>query len=226
MLRSIFTISLAIFNFYSLLAQYHRADYNWLLGSDEHNAVNKIHIVFDDSGLNRIIGIEADEKNRIPADHSASSISDVDGNLVIFSTGCYIANSKYDTLQNSYSLLYKHGGSFCRSSLGWPIDQSNMILPWPDKEGQYKLLYTNWGNPYIQFEEDSTLYPGFSEALFSCDIQSTDQKEVYIKSCWDTILFDTICESYIMACYQDNLKDWWIVSPKAGSNCYFVFDNM
>lgn len=222
-LKSIFTTSFTIFQIFSLLGQYNRSDYNWILGSDEHNAVNKIHIVFDDLGLNRITGIEADEKNRIPAEYSASSISDIDGNLALFSTGCYIANASYDTLINSFTLALKRRAGYCKSRLGWPIDQSNMILPWPDKEGKYKLLYTNWGNPFIQFEEDSTLYPSFSEALFSCDVQTNNQNEVYINSCWDTILYDTVCEAYIMACYNDNLKDWWIISPRAGSNCYFIF---
>ncbi|MBK9109026.1 MAG: hypothetical protein IPM92_11850 [Saprospiraceae bacterium] len=223
MWRNIFIISLSI-QYLPIEAQYTRADYNWLIGSDQFNDVNKIQIIFNDLGLDRIIGIQADEKNRIPANYSNTAVSNSKGELRVFSTGCYIANEKYDTLRGSHNLISKRKLDYCRSWVGWPIDQSDLLLPWPDLEGSYKLFYTNWGNPYINFDEDSLmLFPSFSEALFSCNIHTDTQNEIFLESCWDTVLADTVCESYITACYQDNIKDWWIVNPRAGSNCYFVF---
>ena len=132
-------------------------NHNWLLGYNsglDTNVVSNGALLQFDSN-----SVTVNPANfKMPFRAAQGNISDVNGNLLMVSNGCWIADATGDTMQNGGGL---NPGIFtddwCDNTTGIPMWQSNIILPWPDSANKYVLFHLT-GNYAIANANPTELY--------------------------------------------------------------------
>jgi hypothetical protein len=173
-------------------------NHTWLLG---HTA-NKMRLNFTDTSYTVI-----PEVRKMTFRDTEGNISDENGNILMSSNGIWIANAIGDTMQNGAGL---NPGSFVNSwSVGLPLPNANVFLPWPGDSTKYALFHHTATN-------NITSYPVY-EIFMSVVDMSLDGGlgGVILKN--DTVLQDTLGWG-LGACKHANGRDWWIIGLKDSSD--------
>jgi hypothetical protein len=135
------------------------------------------------------------------------NISDQNGNLMITSNGCWVANANGDTMLNGADL---NPGPFtsnwCDQSFGLPLPHGNIILPYPGDSSKYILFHQTANQNLISNELfysiiDMNLDGGLGGVILK------NQFAIHHDIGWG-----------ISACKHANGRDWWIVALKNNSN--------
>jgi hypothetical protein len=189
-----------------------KADYDWILGYWDYSPTNPNTWRFKPiKDTFRINYISRKENVFIELLNSAAQLSDIDGNLLLYSDGCSIANGKYQTIIGG-DTINKNLYSVCPGGLGWQntlflrgsIDTNSILFfqlsfGYSSKVGVYpqNLLCT-------KIKKDSNLIKVVAED--SIVYRSTDQ--------------DTM-SGQIVAVRHANGRDWWIIAPFAQKAGYY-----
>ncbi|MBS1760805.1 MAG: T9SS type A sorting domain-containing protein [Bacteroidetes bacterium] len=201
---------IALLMFFPVMAQSQGKTHNFLIGhntlTDQYTTAGKGRLLFDSSSVN-VIG----ESRKMAFGAAQGNISDENGNLLIASNGCWIADATSDTMLNGGGLTPP--GSFtndwCDSFSGIPFSYSSMILPYPDNPDKYILFHQtgdyNLGGdvaPNLMYSEiDLSLNGGLGEVTLKSQILINEP------------LFPNITD-----CRHANGRDWWIIAFKEASN--------
>ncbi len=117
-------------------------NHNWLIGYDvalfDTNVTStKARFLFDSSNLTVI-----SETRKMPFRATQGNISDENGNLIIVSNGCWIANATGDTMLNGGGLNTGNLTSlgWCDDVTGLPYFHTNVVLPFPEHLSKFKTL--------------------------------------------------------------------------------------
>ncbi|MCX6292390.1 MAG: hypothetical protein NT126_11600, partial [Bacteroidetes bacterium] len=143
-------------------------------------------------------------------------ICDRNGNFLFSSNGNFIANSQNDTMVNGSGL---NPTSFTaqtpNDSLGLPLPQGNLIIPFPGDSMKYYLFhetFDDYGNTYC------TLYLYYSviDMVLDSGRGAVIQKNVILLS-------DSLVEGRLTACKHANGRDSWLICHQYNTNRYYKY---
>ena len=142
---------------------------------------------------------------------SSVSMCDKEGNLLFYSNGCYVADSTHQLMPGSESL--SPGiveDDYC--PYGGLQVQGLIALPHFDN-----LYYLVGYQSEILFEFSSIKGTSITYSIIDMNANN-GLGEMVEKN--NIILEDTFPRGYLQAIQHANGRDWWIIAPKAVSNCY------
>ncbi|MBV6443611.1 MAG: hypothetical protein EPGJADBJ_05394 [Saprospiraceae bacterium] len=148
---------------------------------------------------------------------SNASICDDNGDLVLYSNGCSIANFTHEMIENGDGL---NPGFIANESCNGPWGGSylsygsTLILPIPERPGKYYYIY----------EHVSELYA--SDGLFYAhiDMNANGGLGKVLEKNVELLPIPTALSGYITAVRHGNGRDWWIVVPSGEpSRDFYLF---
>lgn len=191
-----------------------KRDYQWIMGGN--GVGGGLFLDFNSSPVDISFG-----QTGITMEGSNTSMSNKNGNILFYSNGCRILNSKGEVMENGDTI---NPGiiqdSYCNSASGSPIRQGVIAIPSSEDENIYYVLNLDFDLPYLSDPNSNSLAP---MRLFYQKIdmeQDSGFGAVVLKN--QIAVFDTFSRGNIQACKQANGKDWWVIVPKSHSNCYFI----
>jgi hypothetical protein len=142
---------------------------------------------------------------------SNSSISDSEGNLLLFTNGIEVRNTYNDTLVTN---LAPTELSQDWLDTGYPLAQGALFLPLPQSDSIYYLFHAD--REWLENGVEQT------QNLFLTVINSNSNKgQGAIVQRDISIINDTLSFGRIVACRHANGRDWWIVMPELDNNQYY-----
>jgi len=182
----------------------HGYDNSWVLGD-----VGGVILSFD---------ISSPEITNVDSNFSLTSgnaaISNTVGELQFFTNGCEIKNKEYQVMSNGDSIGFPEI-PFCNTNFN-PLANSIVILPSFSYDSIYYVLHIGFSRNEL---DTSNL------VLTKVDISGDNELgEVISKK--ELIFTDYLSRYGIEITYHKNGKDWWVLIPQFGSNCYhtLLFD--
>lgn len=191
-------------------------NHNWLLGYDtglfDTNVTStKSWLKFDAINVNIL-----PDNFKMPFQAAQGNISDANGNLLMVSNGCWIADATLDTMQNGGGLNPSpFTTSWCDDEIGIPFPNSNLILPFPGDSLKY-ILFHQTGTDNVNIKAsflyytviDMTLNGGLGGVI-------AGQKNL--------VALQAGLNPGLAACKHANGRDWWIIAFKDSSDIIFKF---
>ena len=202
----------------TLLSAQNKQDYYWPFGFDE-TFINGFEFDFNErpfSPSERIGELGFDQMN--------ASICDPEGNLLMYTNGCAVANRNHQMMPNGDSI---NAGIFfddfwrgdCRR--GYPGPQEITILPDPANDFGYFIIHKpDSYNPGAEnpFPNDSLQYTYVDLAL------EDGLGDVTVKN--TTFFRGRLVSNYLTPIIHPNQKDYWIINPifPSGFLIYYLDD--
>ena len=195
------------------LAQKH--DNIWVQGGYGGNVPNK-----PDFGLTLMnfssgtMKLEAPSKGGIGFDETCAGICDKTGKLALYCNGLFIENGNFDTIVDS-----KLTSGFWKDPI--TIVQGAMILPFPEKDSLYLVLYEE-----PLFSQETQIISGVTVKLHYCvvDMAQNNGKGKILNK--ESVIDKPKFPSWgkISAVKHSNGKDWWIYLMSAWENEFFRYE--
>lgn len=189
-------------------------NHHWLLGYwngplDTNMTSTKARLLFDSLNTTLI-----PETRKLPFLGTQANISDANGNLLMSTNGCWIADATGDTMLNGSGLNPGYyAGIWCNNQMGMPIPHGDVIIPFPDDSTKYCLFHqtfsttlTNRSGELYYTEIDMSLNGGLGGVV-------VNKKNI-------PIIQDTLSMGFA-ACKHANGRDWWIVVFKDSTDIVF-----
>jgi len=115
-----------------------------------------------------------------------------------------MTNDKYDSI-------------YCSTGGGLGT-QSVLALPWPDSADQYILFYYGYAVvPIAVALRPIKLYWGRIDMRLNNGLGEVVEKH-------NIIVQDTLADGYLQAVRHANGRDWWVLTPEGGGNCYYTIE--
>ncbi len=214
-LFSIFSLGLA----FDAPAQSKR-DYQWVIGYDTSLldvGGNAISLNFDFCPVD-IFNIST--IHNFWMEGSNTSMSDKEGNLLFYSNGCYIVNASGEKMENGDTInpgvmqtaYCKGGGSI------WA--QGVISIPAPGSDSLYYVFNLDMDLPYFMVDSFIGIAPQRLYYQVVDMSKAAGLGSVIAKT--QIAVQDTFGRGNIQAVRHANGVDWWIITPKSHSNCYFL----
>lgn len=219
MMRYILLLLLFLSSHSAITAQDKR-DYIWLFGDDQDPGPDVRAFQFDFNKERfkpelRTMGFNFGQNN--------VSICDKEGNLLIFTNGCAIANREYEIMQNGEGI---NDGDFFQDAwfngscfLGYPGGQDVMLLPDPGYDQGYYLIHKRL-DKIAEFTYDiKSLTYSYIDLALDGGLGGVTEKNV------DFYTIDRFLWGYLTAIQHENGVDWWIINPGQDDSFYvFLLD--
>lgn len=150
---------------------------------------------------------------------SNTSMSDEEGNLLFYSNGCYIVNKLGEIMENGDSINPGLIQDVWCPAGGSVIAQGVIAIPAPGSDSLYYLFNLDYGQPYFQ-----TIYIGVApEHLYYQVIDmSLDNGLGKVIAKNQIAVQDTFSRGTVKAVRHANGEDWWVLTQKSHTNCYFL----
>lgn len=200
MLQRIFVLILALSN--SIYAQ-PKNDNIWLIGYSNisNDTFGGMSIDFNDSPFT------LNNFNLRSGGFVSSNVSicDYEGNLQFYANGCEIANFTHDIIENGTDInpgkIYDES---CGGASGSYLSYgATLILPIPDKPGEYYYIYDHVSELYAP---DGLFYAHI-------DMNANGGLGKVLEKYVELLPIPTALSVYITAVRHGNGRDWWIVVP-------------
>jgi len=208
------TLLVVVFQLVTLAAQ-DKSGYNWVFGNNSSADPGLEGIVMSFDNHKVTYDVE-DFENVAMANNSV--ISDPDGNLLCYATGCRVYNSDYQIMMNGDSLNYGFiWDEFCGNGF-YPMIQSTIILPDYHNQDQHVLFhkketFDSLSNDYIP-----------NKLLYSIIDLSEDgglgtivEKDVVLES------RNRFVTGLIEAVKHSNMKDWWLLQFVGDTDSIYTY---
>ncbi len=196
-----------------------KQDYVWLFGKDQISAdpgVQASQFNFNNFPFEPEIrngGLEFGTNN--------SSICDSDGNLLLYSNGCAIANGSHEVVLNGDSINY---GVFFQEL--WLDDCGNgysgiQDLIWLNDPGNDHGFFLIHKTIEFDQQQDPATFRNLLKYSYVDLTLNNGKGEVVQKN----VVFheELILGSFLTAINHENGRDWWIIQPTVNGNNYLVF---
>ncbi|MEZ4906380.1 MAG: T9SS type A sorting domain-containing protein [Saprospiraceae bacterium] len=153
------------------------------------------------------------------------NVCDREGNLLMYSNGCAIADRTHNIMENGDSINYGESWEdFCTDlfSFGYPVSQNSLILPDPgnEEEGRNGYYLFHKRTEYLH-NPLRTWCPGL--AFSYVDMNANGGKGKVTEK--NKLIFGTsdpgLAQGYLTACKHANGRDWWIFQIKQDTNIFF-----
>jgi hypothetical protein len=216
------TISFIILSVSLNIKAQNKSDYKWVMGLQRAELRGGNIIDFDNKrSIDTSFIAFAMGSNCV-------SICDKEGNLLMYSNGCAIADRTHKIMENGDSINFGEAWQdFCpyKYSEGYPVTQNSLILPDP---GNYDDELNQVKNGYYLLHKRSELLfepkihswtPGVSYSYV--DMNGNKGNGKVIKK--NKLIFETksLTQGYMTACKHANGRDWWIVQIREDTNIFF-----
>jgi hypothetical protein len=189
-------------------------NHNWLLGyniyPDTFSTSTKARFEFDSLSYTLI-----PESRKLPFLAAQATISDENGNLIISTNGCWIANAQGDTMLNGSGLNPGSlANNWCDPISGMPFPHSCVLLPFPGDSSRF-ILFHETGNSNLNYMASELFY-----SVIDMNLDSglggvvSGQKNIIA-------LQDTLNQG-IAACKHANGRDWWLVIEKDSTDIIYT----
>ncbi|MBE7510748.1 MAG: PD40 domain-containing protein [Bacteroidia bacterium] len=157
------------------------------------------------------------ENRKMPFRITQANISDENGNLLMVSNGCWIADATGDTMVNGSGLNpNSFTNDYCViAPRGLPLSHGNIFLPYPSHPNKY-ILFHQTGDYNASVAGVSTeLYYSEIDLLLNNGLGAVTTKN-------QNILNDNLVWG-LAACKHANGRDWWIIALKDASTLIHKF---
>lgn len=189
-------------------------DFVWILGSGPNlpefwaggNLIN-----FQDGNPEiRYFDITYDMDNPV-------NMSDNQGRLQFYSSGCDILNSSYGVMENGDQLSEGPMHNLYCDNFGWGYDsyQGILSLPWPGDTNQYVLLHSRFKSTNYY---DST----GTEVLYTL-VNMADSNGLGLVTDKNLPLAHGLFSRTYTATRHANGRDWWIIIPEEKKSIYHLY---
>ncbi len=188
---------------------------HWLLGYDiglfDTNVVSRKAIFHFDS-----LSYTLDSANfKMPFRAAQSNLSDENGNLLMVSNGCWIADATGDTMMNGGGLIpNSFSSSWCTTISGIPFPQDVVFIPAPGDSNKVILFHQSGSTGSLNSDGvymttiDKNLNGGLGGVL-------PGQKNINV--------FPGDLIGGMAACKHANGRDWWLIVLQYASDTLFTF---
>jgi len=197
-----------------------KRDYQWVIGYDTSLldvGGNAISLNFN---LCPVDIYSISTVHNFHMEGSNTSMSDRDGTLLFYSNGCYVVNAVGEKMENGDTInpgLIQT--SYC-SAGGSPYSQGVISIPAPESDSLYYVFNLDMDLPYFMVDPFIGIAP---ERLF---YQVVDMSKASglgrVTAKAQIAVQDTFGRGNIQAVRHANGVDWWVITPKSHSNCYFM----
>lgn len=180
-------------------------NHNWLIGydiglADTHVTSTKARLQID-SGNFTIIP----QTRKMAFITTQGNISDENGNLIIASNGCWIANAAGDTMANGSGLITGTLGinGWCDNNSGIPWSHGAVVLPFPGSSTMYILIH----------QAETDLYYSLIDITLDGGLGGVVQKNI-------PLIQDSLSVG-LAACKHGNGRDWWVFAMRSNSHILY-----
>jgi len=150
-------------------------------------------------------------------DSANAGICNSDGNLQFATDKCIVSSwGGWPPMQGGENLAIDKSDSLNCTTGGGHGQQSVLALPWPDSTDQYILFY--YGYDWVAIGnalKPIKLYWARIDMRLNNGLGAVVEKH-------NIIVQDTLANGYLQAVRHANGRDWWVLTPEAGSNCYYT----
>ncbi|MEO8150424.1 MAG: T9SS type A sorting domain-containing protein [Bacteroidia bacterium] len=191
-------------------------NHNWLIGYTSGIDTNVISkrgwLQFDSNNI-----IVTPDNFKMPFLSAQGNISDENGNLLMVSNGCWIADATLDTMQNGGGLNpNSFTSNWCGTITGIPYWHSNMILPWSGDTTKF-VLFHETGDYNVNNSKSSALYYTVIDMTLAGGLGGVPIGQKNLIAINDTLI------PGMAACKHANGRDWWIIAfEDSTSNIYKI----
>jgi hypothetical protein len=158
----------------------------------------------------------------MPLQSSTAMISDVDGNLLFYTNGCWIADRTHNMMQNGDGINpgEVHDMRCDEDDMGVYTAgyQSCLILPKPGMSDIYYLFHKHIiyeYEPQFDVKTDALLYTTINMTLNNGLGAVTQKNQI--------LMADTLCAGQLTAVKHANGVDWWVMDSGYTSNTYYAY---
>lgn len=183
---------------------------NWLFGYGSYWGQPWGHTLMDFTGGAPTFTYDSLE---MEFDRTSANISDINGNLLFYTNGYYIADITGDTMQNGNNI--SPTGYYNMNPRGLLVPQGSLILPKDVNAKTYYLFHNTFDNmPY--YNRSLKFYYSVVDMNLN-----NGKGAVTVKN--HVLLQDTMIPGNITACKHANGRDWWVIVQKDSSNLFYKF---
>ena len=210
------TIMLPLFFFSKTLSAQQNWDAIWLFGYEIPSGDSLIYHTKFDFHYDPV-KITGTGVGFVNFDNANTGICDPGGKLQFVTDKCDVSNwNGWPPIQGGENMANdKYDSSYC-STGGGIGQQSILALPWPDSIDQYILFY--YGYDWVAI--GNALKP-IKLYWARIDMRLNNGQGAVVEK-HNIIVQDTLASGYLQAVRHANGRDWWILTPEAGSNCYYT----
>nr|MBK9651077.1 T9SS type A sorting domain-containing protein [Bacteroidota bacterium] len=185
--------------------------YSLLLG-DTNVTSTKARFLIDSNSI-----ITVPESRKMPFDGEQATMSDENGNLIIATNGCWIADSTGDLMLNGDGLNPSNITSqWCDNTSGLPLIHGSCILPMPDSANKYYLFHQTFDTLV-----NSTYYVSVFFYYTIMDLTLNNGKGAVIPNEKNKVIITDSLSGGIAACKHANGRDWWVIVLKDSTDIIY-----
>jgi len=193
-----------------------KRDYVWLSGHDSAASEGFEGYIFDFNDTENLVNSIS-----IPFgyDGNNAAICDEDGNLLMYSNGCAIANRNHEIMPNGDSINYTswyENNWFPDCSKGYPSRQDILLLPKPGSETEYVLITKPIQEIEGNAQKTQVTYSKIDLSLNNGLGEVTAKNIVAYEG-------EPLLWSYLNTVQHANGDDWWIIQPLKESSSILTF---
>ncbi len=186
---------------------------NWIMGYASWGGLPNGNTLFDFFSGTPIINYDSLE---MEFNHTHANISDINGNMMFYTNGYYLADATNDTMQNGSGLS---PGAYANAfSDGFGIPQGALIIPKPNSTNLYYLFH-NSADGYSQPIPNSISYNFY---LTTIDMNGNGGLGTVLSKNV-SLLTDSMNPGKIAATKHANGRDWWVMIHRVNTNKFFKF---
>lgn len=198
-----------------------KEDYQWIFGNDQLDApgFQGLRMNFNNKPFS---GVEQ-ATNGLSFSRNNASICDKEGNLLMYTNGCAVANRNHEQMMNGDSINWGNYAEFwlngdCRQ--GYPNRQEIMILPDPGYDQGYYIIHKpreyNVDTDQERFQKN--IRYSYVDMSLDDGLGGVAEKNITFYSSETFNL-----SSYLTAIAHSNGKDWWIIQPERNPDQFVIF---
>lgn len=193
-------------------------DYQWIMGYDYSQLPDQI--ISMDFNYCPVYISHINTVSLFEMAGSNTSMSDNEGKLLFYSNGCYVVNAEGQVMENGDTINPGYIQDIWCPGGGSPLTQGAISLPAPGSDSLYYVFNMDFEWPYAQ----DTNFFGFAPQRLYYHVINMSQAgglgKVVQKN--QVAVQDTLGRAHLQAVRHANGVDWWVITPKSHSNCYFL----
>lgn len=196
-------------------------DYNWTIGYDTSDFDETGNVILIDFNQDTVKVNTVKTVKSFASDGSPTTMSDASGNIIFYTSGCYVVNAQHKIMLNGDSINPGYIQQYYCPFGNSPIQDGAIAIPWPDSPNHYLLFIKDYAS--IMFPGEPMSFNGGSPHLYYNVIDMTKDNglgAVVLKN--QVAVEDTLCPNSIEACLHANGRDWWVLVAKGHTNCFYA----
>jgi hypothetical protein len=219
LIKSLLFLLFLNLNFATSFAQ-SKYDYNWVIGHDTFTGDPVGNAILINFNLLTPTSKSIETVANFKSIGSNASISDKNGQLLFYTSGCQIINSMHQTMSNGDSINSPLAETYYCPYGYSPNPEGAIAIPWPDSQSLYLLFINDFIS--TNFPNDPLSYACPRHLNYQV-VDSRKENGLGAVVLRDQIAIkDTMACASVEACRHANGRDWWVMTPKSRSNCYFT----